>query len=106
MSPLPHLRTETDLVSEMLFLLKFRIPDNGQSPKPSNSKHHIAVLYVPQNMILVKFVNFSKQSDGQIEGTGFISNSDVEIFLYITICLINSSGASDPRFNGYQQLSF
>jgi hypothetical protein len=73
--------------------------------KPSNSKHHVTVLYFPQNMLLITFVNFSKQSDGQIKGTGFISNSEVEIFLYITICLINSSGASDPLFNGYQQLS-
>jgi hypothetical protein len=29
----PHLRTETDPVSEMLCFLVFRIPDNGQSPK-------------------------------------------------------------------------
>jgi hypothetical protein len=34
---LPHLRTETDPVSEALRFLVFRIPDNGQSPKPSNS---------------------------------------------------------------------
>jgi hypothetical protein len=73
--------------------------------KSSNSKHHVTVLYFPQNMILVTFVNFSKQSDGQIKGTDLIFNSDVEIFLYITICLINSSGASDPLFHGYQQLS-
>jgi hypothetical protein len=29
----PHLRTETDPVSEMLCFLVFRIPDDGPSPK-------------------------------------------------------------------------
>jgi hypothetical protein len=34
MSPIPHLRTETDIVSEkLLSLMLFRIMDNGQSPK-------------------------------------------------------------------------
>jgi hypothetical protein len=34
-SPPPHLRTGTDPVSETLFsLIFFRIPDDGQSPKP------------------------------------------------------------------------
>jgi hypothetical protein len=33
-SPLPHLRTETDPVSETLCFLVSRILDNGQSPKP------------------------------------------------------------------------
>jgi hypothetical protein len=66
--------------------------------KPSNFKRHVTLLYFPQNMILVKFVNFSGQV---IDKSGFISNSDVEIFLYTTTCLINSSGASDPLFSGY-----
>jgi hypothetical protein len=37
----PHLKAETDPVSETLCLRDFRIPDNGQSPKTSNSEFFV-----------------------------------------------------------------
>jgi hypothetical protein len=41
------MRTETDLVSETLcFLVSTRIPDDGQSPKPSNSEHKKTYIYI------------------------------------------------------------
>jgi hypothetical protein len=36
----PHLRTETDPVSETLFFLVSRILEDGQNPKTSNSKRY------------------------------------------------------------------
>jgi hypothetical protein len=48
--PPPHLRTETDPVSEMLSSLVPRIPDDGQSKKPSNSKCYTPVSRTLQNL--------------------------------------------------------
>jgi hypothetical protein len=42
----PRLRTETDPVSETLCSLVSRIPDDGQSPKPSNSEYNQLVLHL------------------------------------------------------------
>jgi hypothetical protein len=41
--PFPHLQTETDPVSEMLYFLYVRIPDAGQVLQPSNSESNMEI---------------------------------------------------------------
>jgi hypothetical protein len=45
-TPPPSLRMETDPVSEMLCFLVFRILDNGQSSKPSDSKAQNTTMFL------------------------------------------------------------
>jgi hypothetical protein len=52
-SPSPHMKTETDPVSEMLGLLVFRIPDAVQVQKPSDSE--------------LCFLLFGISGDGQVQ---------------------------------------
>jgi hypothetical protein len=71
----PHLRTETDPVSETLYFLVYRIPDDGKVQKTTNSEYYLHVLcpqYLPYKSRLLFPLNSAcvVSSDPRLKGKG------------------------------------